>query len=225
MKQCFMTAFKFIVEIVSVYLYLLPIRLIMMLIYCEGVVHLTTRYEAAIVPLNASKIGSEAYGHASFTIDGDTLTIKIDMHGTPANTQHWEHFHGFPDGKQALIATELQDANGDGFVDLPETEPVSGTTMVPFDDAPENMDIPHDRYPVADQQGGFSYEKKVPLATLKQNFKDAFGDDDLKLDKRVIYIHGVPDSLNLPASVAGAVASYDAHTTLPIATGQIVAVD
>jgi hypothetical protein len=29
------------------------------------------------------------------------------------------------------------DLNGDGFVDLPETEPVSGTTMVPFNTNPE----------------------------------------------------------------------------------------
>lgn len=30
----------------------------------------------------------------------------------------------------------MQEVNHDGFIDLPETEAVSGTTMVPFDDAP-----------------------------------------------------------------------------------------
>ena len=33
-----------------------------------------------------------------------------------------------------------------GFIDLPETEAVSGTTMVTFDDAPQEMNIPHDGY-------------------------------------------------------------------------------
>ncbi|USF99110.1 hypothetical protein A4W81_09720 (plasmid) [Latilactobacillus sakei] len=87
---------------------------------------MTTHYAAQIVPLNADKIGTAAYGEATFAIADDELTIKITMHNTPANMQHWEHFHGFPDGKQALIATAAQDANADGFVDLMETEAVSG---------------------------------------------------------------------------------------------------
>lgn len=40
----------------------------------------------------------------------------------------------------------MQDVNHDGFIDLPETEAVPGTTMVPFDDAPQEMNIPHDGY-------------------------------------------------------------------------------
>ena len=79
------------------------------------------KYTAEIVPLNAEKIGSAAHGAATFTIDGAQMKIHIDMFDTPANVQHWEHFHGFPDGKPAEIATAAQDANGDGFVDLPET--------------------------------------------------------------------------------------------------------
>ena len=36
-----------------------------------------------------------------------------------------------------------KEVNHDGFIDLPETEAVSG---VPFDDAPQEMNIPHDGY-------------------------------------------------------------------------------
>lgn len=184
---------------------------------------MTKTYTAKIVPLNADKIGTSAHGTAHFTLDDTTLTIKIEMFDTPANTQHWEHFHGFPNGQDAQIATAAQDANHDGFVDLPETEPVSGTTMVPFDAAPHHMDVPNDTYPVADDQGHFAYQIEVPLSKLQQKFHDVFGTDDLELDKRVIYIHGVPQSLALPDSVAGAVGHYDAHVTLPIAVGKIVA--
>ncbi len=108
------------------------------------------KYTAEIVPLNAEKIGTAPHGAATFTIDGAQMKIHIDMFDTPANVQHWEHFHGFPDGKPAEIATAAQDANGDGFVDLPETEPFSGTTMVPFDAEPAKMHVPNDSYPVAD---------------------------------------------------------------------------
>ncbi|KRM59950.1 hypothetical protein C5L31_000039 [Secundilactobacillus malefermentans] len=184
-----------------------------------------TKYEAQIVPLNDTKIGTSAHGTATFLEENDKLTITIEMFDTPANTEHWEHFHGFPDGKDAAISTIDQDTNLDGFVDLMETEAVSGTTMVAFDDAPENIDIPHDRYPVSDANGHFSYTQVVPLSTLQANFEKAFGSKDLQLDKRVIYIHGVPASLELPATVAGMVGDFDAHVTLPIAVGKIKRVD
>ena len=48
------------------------------------------------------------------------------MFDTPANIEHWEHFHGFPDVKQAHVPTLMQDVNHDGFIDLPETKAVSG---------------------------------------------------------------------------------------------------
>lgn len=186
---------------------------------------MTQKFVAEIQPLNAAKIGTSAHGTATFTLTAETLDIQIEMFDTPANTNHWEHFHGFPDGQDAAVATAAQDVNGDGFVDLPETGSVSGTTMVPFDDAPQDLNIPHDNYPTADSQGHFAYEQRVPLAALQAKFKAAFGTEDLDLAKRVVYIHGVPDSLDLPASVGGAVAGYDAHTTLPIAAGKIKAVD
>lgn len=182
---------------------------------------MTKKYIAKIVPLNADYIGVSAHGQAEFTESDNNLHIKIEMFDTPANTQHWEHFHGFPDGKDAQIATMDQDINHDNLVDLPETEAVSGTTMVPFDNAPQDMNIPNDNYPTSDANGHFAYEKDVPLDALKRQFKEVFGTDDLELDKRVIYVHGVPQDLKLPVSVAGKVGNYDAHVTLPIATGKI----
>ncbi|WP_334352817.1 hypothetical protein [Companilactobacillus sp. HBUAS56257] len=183
---------------------------------------MTQKYLANIVPLNDKFIGTKAHGTANFTETADSLHIEIEMFDTPKNTEHWEHFHGFPEGKDAQIATSEQDINHDGLVDLPETETVSGTTMVPFDNAPHHMNIPNDNYPISDKNGHFKYEIDVPLKELQNKFKEVFGTDDLELDKRVIYVHGVPQSLQLPASVAGAVGNYDAHTTLPIATGKIV---
>ncbi len=180
-----------------------------------------TRYIANIQPLNAEKIGCQAHGIAEFVENGDTLHIKVSMYDTPKNIEHWEHFHGFPDGRDASVPTMEQDVNHDGFIDLLETEAVSGTTMVPLDNAPHEMNIPHDGYPEADDTGFYEYEIDVPLKDLQANFKHAFGSDELELDKRVVYVHGIPATMELPASVAGDVMHYDAHTTLPIAAGKI----
>ena len=89
-------------------------------------------------------------------------------------------------------------------------------------DTPANVQhVPNDSYPVADAEGHYAYDKLVDLKELQTAFKAAFGSDDLQLDKRVIYIHGVPDTLKLPATVQGTVMNYDAHVTLPIAVGKI----
>lgn len=124
------------------------------------------------------------------------------------------------------MPTLAQDTNQDGFIDLLETEPVSGTTMVPLDTAPHEMCIPHDNYPVADANGYYSYEKDVDLAKLEARFKEVFNDQDLALEKRVVYIHGVPADLELPESVGGKINDhYDQYVTLPIAAGKINRVD
>lgn len=182
------------------------------------------KYEAEITPLNENKIGTSAHGKAVFELDEEKLRISIEMEGVPANMMHWEHFHGFADGKDAQPATMAQDTNHDGYVDLVETEPVSGTTMVPFDAEPQELNIPNDNYPVANDKGNFSYFKEVGIKELVRNFKKAFNDADLELDKRVIYIHGVPEDLELPESVQGMAGHYDQHVTLPIAVGKIVKV-
>lgn len=83
------------------------------------------------------------------------------------------------------------------------------------------MNIPHDGYPVADENGHYEYEIDIPLEKLQAKFKDDFGTENLQLDKRVVYVHGVPKDLELPDTVGGCVMSYDAHTTLPIAAGKI----
>ena len=177
-------------------------------------------YTAQLQPLNSGVTGSEASGQATFVEDGDRLTIRIRVEGVPANIEHWQHFHGFADGAPATCATAAADSNGDGIVDLIETEPLSGTTMVPFIAHPATMDIPHGTYPVADAGGSYQYEVTVSRAELQAGFAKQFPNQRLDLDKRVVYIHGVPADAPLPSSVSS-LGPIPASTTLPIACGVI----
>ncbi|WP_323122649.1 hypothetical protein [Burkholderia alba] len=178
-------------------------------------------YVAHITSLNSSKTGYNPSGTATFKIKGNNLVIHVKMDGTPPNIQHWEHFHGFPDGAEAQCPTAANDSNGDGFVDLMETGQSMGTTMVPFNDKPEVMNIPTDTYPKANAKGSYEYTKIVPLTTLQAKFGKTYEGQQIDLDKRVFMVHGVPTSLTLPDSVGGQVGSYGTHVTLPIACGKI----
>lgn len=177
-------------------------------------------YVANLQPMNAEISETETTGEARLTIQGDDLTISVQVQGAPPGITHWQHFHGFKDKSDATCPTEAADVNGDGIVDLIETEPAAGTTMVPFDNNPAAMDVAHGAYPKASDDGSYEYRQVVSLKDLDTAFAKEFGDSGLDLDRRVIFIHGVPEDTDLPESVAS-LGPIPAHVTLPIACGKI----
>ena len=110
--------------------------------------------------------------------------------------------------------------NGDGIIDLMETVPAAGTTMVPFTDDPVAMDVAHGIYPKASAAGTYTYKQTMSLKGLTAAFAKAFNDQNLDLDKRVLFIHGVVPTSKLPATVAS-LGPIPADVTLPIACGTI----
>lgn len=177
-------------------------------------------YSAKLHALNSDATGAKATGDVKFVIDGDELTITVDAEALPPNMMHLQHFHGFKDGKAADCPDAAADKNNDGVIDLIETEAYAGTTMVPFHNNPVSMEIPSDTYPEADADGSYKYKKTLSLKDLQAAFAKAFGSDDLALDRRVVFIHGVPEKTELPKSAAS-LGTIPAQITLPIACGAI----
>ncbi|MGH6681565.1 MAG: hypothetical protein ACREDL_22125 [Bradyrhizobium sp.] len=178
-------------------------------------------YKAELSPLNSKTTGSDASGEATFTISGDKLTIRITAKGVPPNMEHLQHFHGFAKGdRTSECPTARNDKNGDGIIDIVETEPVAGTTMVPFDADPIGMSAVNDTFPRAGGDGSFSYEKTVSFKALEAAFTKKFPGQQLDLDRRVVFLHGIPASTKLPATVAS-LDHIPAQVVLPIACGAI----
>lgn len=175
-------------------------------------------YKAELQPLNSQVTEQKATGTAKLTVTDDSVIARIHVENVPANIVHWQHFHGFKDGHEASCATAAADSNGDEIVDLIETNPVSGKTMVPFDAKPAAMDIAHGKYPKASANGSYTYEETIPLKKLRNAVDKAYN-AKLNLAHRVIYVHGVPANTNLPDSVAS-LGPIPAHVTLPIACGE-----
>jgi hypothetical protein len=179
-----------------------------------------TVYIAQLHPINSNVTGLHAAGEARLVVSGDTLTITIKAEGVPPDLVHWQHFHGFTDNRVATCPTAKADANSDGIIDLIETEPAAGTTMVPFTDNPAAMDVAHGTYPKASAAGTYTYRQTAPLKELTAAFAKSFKGQALDLDRRVIFIHGVVPTRTLPESVAS-LGPIPAHITLPIACGAI----
>ena len=176
-------------------------------------------YIAKLHPVNVKVTGLETTGEARFSINGVTLTIDVSAENLPPDIMHLQHFHGFKDNRDATCPTEAADVNHDGIIDLIETEPTSGTTMVPFHDDPVSMEIVRDTYPKAGADGTFQYQKTVSFKDLDAAFAKAFGDKELDLDRRIVFIHGILASTKLPASAAS-LGTIPPQVTLPIACGE-----
>lgn len=179
----------------------------------------TQIFRAQLMPLNVS-VGGGAEGTVTLTINDDTLTINANVTGlSPA--MHMIHIHGFTVGdKAATCASVGEDKDGDGIIDVIETELVSGVTLIPFDDQPAALVIPSGTYPHANASGAFHYRAAVSLADLNAALERQFGIDGVHLDKRVIYVHGVADRYPLPATVHS-LPGVPAIVTLPVACGVI----
>jgi hypothetical protein len=177
-------------------------------------------YIAKLHAMNTNVTGSQASGEVRLTVTGNTLTIDINVNGAPPDMIHWQHFHGFKDNRDATCPTAAADTDHDGIIDLIETEPTSGITMVPFDTDPAAMDIAHGIYPKASANGTYHYRETVSLTALQAAFAKGFANQQLDLDRRVVFIHGVPADTKLPASVAS-LGPIPAQVTLPIACGKI----
>jgi len=180
-------------------------------------------YVARLAALNTTVTGAKAAGEATFTIKGDSLTIAVNASGVPKDIEHWQHFHGFTDGRAAACPGPSADANHDGVIDVVETGAAAGTTMVPFSGDPVSMDVPHGTYPRASATGTLQYKQTVSLSALQTAFAKTFDGQKLDLDRRVVFIHGIPAASKLPASVAS-LGPIPAQVTLPIACGKITRV-
>ena len=180
--------------------------------------HSETVYVAHLHPMNAKITKLQTTGEARFTVKGDSLSISVKVKGAAPGITHWQHFHGFKDNRDAACATQEADANRDGIIDLIETEPASGTTMVPFIDDPVSMNVAEGTYPKASAAGAYEYRRTVSLKALSAAFSKAFDGSKLDLDRRVVLIHGTANAL--PGSVAS-LGPIPAQVTLPIACGTI----
>jgi len=179
-------------------------------------------YIAEINEMNPELTKDEVSGQAIFTIANGQLSIIMVVKGLPPNMMHLQHIHGFISGEKGSCAPAEADTNKDGVIDLIETHAYSGKTLVPFNGAPIELAIKSDSYPVADVNGLITYTMTVSLDELEAAIQKKYGIDQLSLEDRVIFIHGIPEEDPLPATVQS-LPGVPAFITVPIACGTIKA--
>lgn len=193
------------------------------------------RYRAVLNTLNSSVSGHPS-GNAEIWVEGDEIKVQVEMNNLrPRAGGHPQHIHTATE-----CPTMAADVNNDGFVDVIEGVPTYGPILVPLDGDLSSQAAQREDYPIASSMGskadfGYVYQEVSSLSRLladlrapDENPDDAVvkleADEDLDLAGRHIVIHGVPDSVNLPDSVA-TLGTEAREETLPIACGKIIRID
>ncbi len=180
-------------------------------------------FRADLQPINEQVTGMATTGTVVLKVGRDSIYIEVEAENAPPAMMHLMHYHGFPEVRGSICASMDQDLNGDGIVDLIETQPVSGQTLVPFHADPASLDIQVHSYPVADSTGTLSYRQTIARDALAEALRKEMNIESPEFGQRTVYLHGVDADLPLPETVQS-LPGVDPHITLPIACGKLILV-
>jgi hypothetical protein len=186
-------------------------------------------YRAVLQPLNTNVSGNTT-GTVEITVSGDEIVFKSNVRGAPAGVKHLQNImlaNNCPAGSS--------DLNGDSFVDIVEAIPATGPYYIPVDSDLSGQIEGMTYGPIANTAGNYSYRRSTSLTLLLADLHTPDPDmtdslvkipleQDLNLEGKVVLVHGVAASKDLPDSVAS-LNEIPSELTLPIACGKLVRVE
>jgi hypothetical protein len=180
-------------------------------------------YLAKFITLNR-QVNGTLPGSATIMRKNNELYAYVRLFGGGPGVWHQQNIH---EGTRCPSARD--DLNADGFIDAVEGEEVWGQVLVPLDSNISSQKAGSRIYPVADQSGSYFYERVTSFdrffsdlksvdKNLSDNFRKLLPDEGLSLLGKVVIVHGVSHSTELPPTI-GAPPGMSPHKSLPIACG------
>lgn len=183
-------------------------------------------YRAVLKPLNTN-VAPGTTGAVEIKIQGDDVIVESNVTGAPAGVKHLQNLTLL-----TACPDESNDVNNDLHIDIVEAAASAGPILIPLD---SNLSTQLDGLsfgPIANGSGSYVYRRSTSLTELLSDLRapdpdslDAFvklpEGSDLNLAGKVVIIHGVSASSELPASIA-TIGELSAAQSLPIACGKLV---
>jgi hypothetical protein len=165
-------------------------------------------YKAVLRPLNNQLSGFLPSGSAEIRIEGDRVVVKTLL-DDDARVPHLQSIH------QGIRCPESSDdKNNDGLIDMEEAYRAAGDVFIPLDADLSSGQAGEGIYPVG---SGFTYAETTSLSKLERDAKSRTG-QNLNLAGRVVLIHGVEGSTQIPTSVRSG-NSLTTQASIPIGCG------
>lgn len=186
-------------------------------------------FRAVLKPLNTS-LSHNTNGTLEIKVEDDSVSVRSTVTGAPAGVKHLQNIM-----VGTVCPDDSSDINGDLLVDIKEAMFRSGRLLIPLDSDLSSQLDGIDFGPIANGAGGYVYIRSTGYAQLLSDLKIQDPDpldpivklpediSGLKLDGRVVLIHGVKSSPALPDTVSG-VEAVPRELLMPIACGKLVRV-
>jgi hypothetical protein len=185
------------------------------------------KYEAKLSSLNNSVAGL-VNGEVSVSIKKDVFKVSISLYDAPPGIIHQQYVY-----TSDVCPTLANDFNQDGFIDYIEALDAAKTILIPLDNELSSQ-IPEGHYPVTNSSGNYFYTQSTSMSRMIKDLRgsDPKSNDDISklnsrdhfnLTGRIVIVHGVDHTNELPPSVATK-GNIPSHRTLPIACGVLIKV-
>lgn len=140
---------------------------------------------------------------------GDDFNVRIKFRNGPSGI----HMQGLYSGQSCPFV----DSNGDGVIDVSESENYIGKMVIPFDGDISGQDPGSDYYPSSQR---YNYDRSTSFSLV--TFDLSPDDRNLRLEGRVVVISGIPDSSSVPDTLSRG--GYESpQKAVPIACGILTA--
>lgn len=177
-------------------------------------------FTAELLGVNPS-VANNPTGTAEVKVDGDDVTITVQVNGAPV-TMHAQHIH---DGFSCPQLSD--DTNNDSILDNVEAGALSGKILIPLDGDINSQDGGKDNFP---NGGSYTYNQSGSYQQMLSDLtsgtssnpeetKLPAGSTEIGFEGKVIEIHGVPSDTQLPSTVTTSDPSKNPNEELPIACG------
>ncbi len=189
----------------------------------------TGTYRALLYPLNENLAGNTS-GVMEIVITDDDLSVAGHVRGAPADVRHLQNIM-----LGIKCPDQGDDLNRDGQIDIKEAISVSGKILIPLDSDLSGQIDGGNFGPIANTSGNYSYKRSTALSPLLNDL-DSFDPDptdfitklpvgaDLKIEGKVVMVHGVSEQVKLPESISSGEDSSPG-SMLPIACGVLLRVE
>lgn len=184
-------------------------------------------YRASLTPLNSDITGAPN-ATVDIIISGDDVHVTVGATGAPTGRHMQNIFIG------TECPTSADDANSDDIIDVVEGQAKYGNILIPLDGNLNSQSNGNNEFPSNSAAGNYVYDQTGSLSEMMGDLRatdpdptDEFGklasDENLNLAGRVVVIHGVSLTTDLPDTV-GSFENESNRLTLPIACGVITRV-
>ena len=186
-------------------------------------------YRVTLTALNTNVTDAPApfaaSGTATITVTNGEFKAEVSMSGVSADL----HLQNIFTGTQCPTSSS---AGADGIIDVVEASGVSGKIIVPLDSDLSSQLAGFGQGPIGGSDGNYVYSESTDQNAMLDDLKaqdpnpddvivKLSQDEGLRLDGKVIIIHGVPGTTTLPDTVQS-ISGLPNTTTLPIACGVII---